>query len=140
MKILTCIVLMLVGPALTHAQLSLNKGRRVTGTYRLRKDEQRNTFEVRSVGGNRIKFHLLALWVSPYNPDNVHNGEVFGTIPLKNGTAIFKDESCQLTIRFTRLAVIITQAEEVGDCDFGANVNASGVYRKVSSSRPSFDF
>jgi hypothetical protein len=96
--------------------------------------------EVQELPGGKIKFHILALWVSYYNRDNVHNGEVQGEINLVGDTATYQEEGCKITIRFTRTAAIVKQFDELGDCDFGANVLATGTYRKLDSKRPKFDY
>lgn len=115
---------------------SKKKPRNLTGHYRLSRGEQRNSLEVESLPGGKIKFHILALWVSPYNPENVHNGEVTGVVSFKNNVAVYTEQNCKLTFRFTATSAVVTQADEVGDCDFGANVSASGTYRKLNSRRP----
>ena len=95
--------------------------------------------DVEQLANGRIKFYLLALWVSHYNPDNIHNGELQATAILKGNTAIYEDENCQITMKFHRNSVTVTQSE-AGDCDFGANVTASGTYSKINSKKPKFDF
>jgi len=89
--------------------------------------------------GGKIKFHILALWVSAYNRENVHNGEVQGVVELKGNTAKYEAEHCKLTITFSSSRAIVKQADELGDCEFGANVTASGTYRKVDSRKPRFE-
>lgn len=113
---------------------------KVTGYYRLRSKWTPSSIEVLQLPGGKIKFHLLALWVSSYNKDNVHVGEVQGIVELKGDTAVYEADHCQFTIRFTGTAAIVKQAIEPGDCDFGANVTAAGTYRKVHSRKPKFDF
>jgi len=50
----------------------------VTGHYRLTKEEFRNRIDVRQLVGGKIKFYLLALWVSYNNPEHTPNGELQG--------------------------------------------------------------
>lgn len=123
-------------PPTTRAKQPTN----VTGHYRLRKDEFRNRIDVQQLPGARVKFDLLALWVSHYNPENVHNGTLQGIAGLKDGVAIFEDGGCKLRIEFLPNKVRIIQSDEVGDCGFGANVTATGTYRKIDSRKPKFDF
>ncbi len=113
--------------------------RNVTGHYRLTKDEFRNRLDVEQLGGGRIKFYLLALWVSYNNPDNIHNGELHGTAQLENGIAIYDQDDCKLKIEFFSTRLRLTQIEDSG-CGFGANVTAAGTYRKLNSKKPKFDF
>lgn len=113
---------------------------KVTGHYAARSKSAPNSMEVQELPGGKIKFHILALWVSHYNRDNVHNGEVQGTINLVGDTAAYEEERCKITIRFTKTAAIVKHADELGDCDFGANVTATGTYRKLDSRKPKFDY
>ena len=111
----------------------------VTGHYRLTKEEFRNRLDVRQVAGGKIKFHLLALWVSYNNAENIHNGELQGIAKLENGIALYDQDGCKLKIEFFPGHVSITQLEEEG-CGFGANVTAAGSYRKLNGKKPKFDF
>ena len=95
--------------------------------------------EVLQLPSGKLKFHILALWVSAYNRENVHNGEAQGVVELKGNSAVFEAEHCKITIRFTSTSAIVKQWDEIGDCDFGANVTATGTYRKVDSRKPKFD-
>ncbi len=108
----------------------------VTGHYRLRHPETPNSLEVLQLPAGKIQFHLLALWVN--NRENVHNGELEGVIQLKSNTATYETEGCKVTIRFFSTTAIVTQDSKIGDCDFGANVTASGIYRKLNSRKPKF--
>lgn len=112
---------------------------KVTGHYRARSRTAPNSMEVLQLPGGKIKFHILALWVSSYNPENVHNGELEGIVDLIGNTATYDEERCKITIKFTSAAAIVKQADELGDCDFGANVTATGTYRKVNHRKPKFD-
>jgi hypothetical protein len=94
----------------------------VTGHYRRRNAETPNSLEVLQLPDGKIKFHILALWVSAHNRDNVHNGELQGIVDLQGDTAVYQGESCKVTIKFAAGKAIVTQAEDVGDCYFGANV------------------
>jgi hypothetical protein len=95
---------------------------------------------VEQLPGGRIKFQLVALWVSHNNPENIHNGELSGVVALENGLAIYESGTCKITMKFTSNRVAITESDENGDCGFGANVTAAGSYRKIDSKRPKFDF
>ncbi len=116
------------------------KPRIVTGHYRLRQNEFRNSLDVQQLPGGKIKFQLVALWVSYNNPENVHNGELRGIVTLDKGVAIYETGTCKITMRFTLNRVAITESDESGDCGFGANVTAAGSYRKINSRTPTFDF
>ncbi|HEV7396978.1 MAG TPA: hypothetical protein VGN86_10745 [Pyrinomonadaceae bacterium] len=113
---------------------------KVTGSYSANSKSAPNSMEVLELPDGKIKLHILALWVSHYNAENVHNGEIQSVVDLIGNTAAYKDDHCSISLKFTRTAVVVKQADEVGDCDFGANVTASGTYRKVSSRKPKFDF
>jgi hypothetical protein len=145
----TLLLIMLFSPATGQAAFAQQRrttearpatSGKVTGHYRARSKGAPNSMEVLGLRGGKIKFHLLALWVSAYNRDNVHNGEVQGVVELKGNTAVYEAEHCKFSITFTSTRAIVKQADELGDCDFGANVTATGTYRKVDSRKPKFDF
>jgi hypothetical protein len=110
----------------------------VTGHYRLTKGEFRNRLDVQQLQGGKIKFHLLALWVSYNNPDNIHNGELQGIATLEKGVAIYDQDGCKIKIEFFPNRVRVAQLDDTG-CGFGANVTADGSYRKLDSKRPKLD-
>jgi hypothetical protein len=111
----------------------------VTGHYRFTKEEFRNRLDVQQLAGGKIKFYLLALWVSYNNPQNIHNGELQGVVAVEKGVAIYDQDDCKLKFEFLSNRVRVTQLNETG-CGFGANVNAAGSYRKTDSKKPKFDF
>lgn len=112
----------------------------ITGHYKLSSSETPNSLQVQQLPGAKIKFHILALWVSAHNRDNVHNGELQAIIDIKGDSAVFQSETCKVTIKFSAGRATVTQDHEVGDCYFGANVSATGTYRKANSRKPKFDF
>jgi hypothetical protein len=112
----------------------------ISGHYVMRREEFRNRLEVQQLSDGRVKFDLLALWVSHYNPENVHNGTAQGIVNPSNGVAVYEEDGCRLKLEFFGPRIRISQSAGVGDCGFGANVTASGSYRKVDSKKPKFDF
>ncbi|MEO7970287.1 MAG: hypothetical protein ABI698_03235 [bacterium] len=110
-----------------------------TGHYRLTKDEFRNRLDVQQLAGGKIKFYLLALWVSHNYPDNIHNGELQGIVALQSGVALYDQDDCKLKFEFFASRVRVAQLKDEG-CGFGANVTAAGTYRKLDSKKPKFDF
>ena len=137
------LILLLLACFVVAAQTSLSvvaKPRSVTGQYRLRKNEFRNSLVVRQLPGGKIKFELIALWVSANNPQNIHNGELHGVARLENGVAIYESGNCKVRMSFALNRVIVTTDDVIDDCGFGANVAASGTYRKINSKTPRFDF
>jgi len=142
LKSILSLLLVLLALTTSRAQAPQKPPRNasLTGLYRTRDPQVRNTLEVLELANGKIKFHLLALWISPYNRENVHNGELQATVTVSRGIALYEDENCKVTIRFVSDKAFVTQAQELGDCDFGANVTATGSYRKLNSRRPKFDF
>jgi len=110
----------------------------VTGHYRLRNPVTPNSLEVLQLPAGTIQIHLLALWVSPNNRENVHNGELDGILELKGNKATYEKDGCKVTIRFFTTTATIIQDSKIGDCDFGVNVTATGIYRKLNSRKPKF--
>jgi len=133
--LLVCLVANAQTPPIKKA-----KPQTVTGEYRLRSGEFRNSLDVRQLPGGKIKFGLIALWVSANNPQNIHNGELHGVVPMANGVAVFENGTCRITMKFTSSKVEVTESDENGECGFGANVTAAGAYRKINSKTPKFDF
>lgn len=99
----------------------------VTGTY-VREDD--SFLEAVEMPGRKVSFYLQALWKAAnwqeYGPNL---GESQGTVPLKGGKAVFKEEGCTLTMTFSTASV---QIEQKGDCGYGHNVVAAGTYKKTS--------
>jgi len=123
-----------------QAQSSAKPGpKSITGHYRLTNDEFRNRLDLQQLAGGKVKFHLLALWVSYNNPDNIHNGELEGIVALENGVALYDQDECTLKFEFFPNRVRVTQLNDEG-CGFGANVTAAGTYRKLDSKKPKFDY
>jgi hypothetical protein len=104
------------------------KVRGVTGTYQ-REDD--SFVEAVELPDGQVRFYLQAYWKGPnwkeYGPNL---GEVSGTVPLKNGKAVYRDEDCTLDLAFDKTTLRIT---EKGDCGFGHSVTAEGTYRKTSA-------
>jgi hypothetical protein len=111
----------------------------VTGQYEARSKFAPNSMEVQQLPNGKIKFHILALWVSSYNSQNVHNGEVTGIVDFISNAATYEADGCKILLRFSKASVHVKQVEAAGDCEFGANVSASGTYRKVNSRKPKFE-
>jgi hypothetical protein len=133
-------IVLLSGTVFPQAPAPTSRPTNVTGAYRLRSAETPNSLDVLQLPDRKIKFHIVALWVSVHNRDNVHNGELQGVIALTGDTAVYQGESCKVTIKFAAGKAIVTQDADVGDCYFGANVSATGSYRKMNNRKPRFDY
>ena len=114
--------------------------RSVTGHYVMRRAAFHNRLDVQQLPDGKIKFDLIALWVSQNNPDNVHNGEIQAVVSLENGVAVYEEGTCRIRMEFLPSRVRISESGEVGDCGFGVNVTAAGSYRKTDTKKPKFDF
>jgi len=133
-------IVLFCGTVSAQTPVRTSRPANVTGSYRLRNAETPNSLDVLQLRGGKIKFHIVALWVSVHNRDNVHNGELQGVIALTGDTAVYQGESCKVTIKFAAGKAIVTQDADVGDCYFGANVSATGSYRKMNNRKPKFDY
>ena len=125
-------------PLIAQTPSPVNPSKVVTGHYRLRNPVTPNSLEVLQLPSGKIQFHLLALWVSPNNRENVHNGELEGIVELQGNKATYETEGCKVTIRFFTTTATIIQDRKIGDCDFGVNVTATGTYRKLNNRKPRF--
>lgn len=83
------------------------QAKRVTGHYRLTKDEFRNRLDLQHLASGKIKFYLLALWISHNNPDNIHNGELHGVVALQNRVAVYDQDDCKLKFEFLPTALAL---------------------------------
>jgi hypothetical protein len=117
----------------------------VNGTFELahrgKFKDMSNGIRVLALGGGKLRIAIEALY--PYLLKNgepmAHTGELDGTAEIKGDTAIYKSADlpdCLITLQFKRSGILDVAQE--GTCGFGQNVNASGVYRKVSTKKPSF--
>jgi hypothetical protein len=136
--ILLCTSLVAGGqsPEVTNAK----PPRSVTGHYVMSRAAFHNRLDVEQLPGGKIKFDLVALWVSHDNPDNVHNGEIQAIVSLEKGVAVYQEGGCRIKMEFLANKVRISESDEVGDCGFGVNVTAAGSYRKTDTKKPKFDF
>jgi hypothetical protein len=102
----------------------------LTGTWTLTADPD-ESIEIKDEHGT-LRFAVHALWKGlnwkEYGP-NI--GEIGGTVPLKNGKAVYQDTelACKLAMTFKGDTL---EVEQEGDCGFGANVRADGTYKRTS--------
>ena len=113
--------------------------RNVTGHYVMRRGQFHNLLDVQQLPGGKIKFDLVALWVS-HSPENIHDGEIQAIVSLENGVAVYQEGECRIKMEFLPTRVRISESDEAGDCEFGVNVTAAGSYRKIDTKNPKFDF
>jgi uncharacterized protein len=109
--------------------LAGSKGTAYTGTY----ESVNGVMEILQLPNNEVRFKISATW-SGENTTNI--GEACGEVALNGDTAIFSnpEKDCVLVLRFSKnRAVSITQK---GSCEFGLNVDASGLYKLTESSPP----
>jgi len=114
--------------------------RSVTGHYVMRRSAFHNTLDVQQLPDGKIKFDLIALWVSQNNPENVHNGEIQAIASLENGVAVYEEGTCRIKMEFLPTGVRISESDDLTDCGFSVNVTAAGSYRKTDAKKPKFDF
>lgn len=107
-----------------------------TGNYTLRYSNVNNSLQVLQLPDGKIKFDLLALLMTGDSP---RNGEVRGTVAVKNGLAVYDVDGCKVKFRFEKNKVNIA-VDNVDACAFGAYVTADGTYTKRDGKPPKFDF
>ncbi len=93
-------------------------------------------------GKLRVAFDLTYPFINGMGELMANVGIADGTATIDGDTAVFSpDENgrCKITIKFVKRGTIeITQSGAVGECGFGFNVNADGIYKKASSVKPKF--
>jgi len=115
----------------------------ITGTYA----SSGNIIRVQKLTPAKVKVSMSLYWAK--GQPNEHLGTFLETLPLlKNNRAVYvcpdDDDSkskFQITMMFSKNQVIVTQEGTDLDCvsiNFGANVNATGTYKKTSSKIPVF--
>jgi uncharacterized protein len=93
-----------------------------------------NDLEILEIAPGVLRFHLLALY--PHG-DEVNTGEICGEVTIKGGKGTYHGENdCQLDWAFQKDGSLTINQKGEGDCDFGANVTASGTYKKDRSDAP----
>ncbi len=109
----------------------------VNGTWSSKYGE----FKVLALGKQRLKIAFSGTYEYQSQAGPMANvGEGSGIAIIEGDTATFKPEgaedACQITMRFTRGKLIVTQES---NCGFGLNVSAAGTYRRISARKPKFD-
>jgi hypothetical protein len=116
-------------------------GAEVTGTFRTKDGDE---FKVAALGKGKLRIAFSGVYMhKTASGENMPNtGEASGTAVVAGDTATFKPadfQQCAITLRFlTRSRLKVTQSGNDTDCGFGANVSASGTYKKISGRRPKF--
>jgi len=123
-------------PLISQTSSPEQPSKAVTGHYRLINPVTPNSLEVLQLPSGKIQFHLLALWVSRNNREDVY--ELEGIVELKGNKATYETEGCKVTIRFFTTTATVIQDSKLGDCDFGVGVTATGIYRKLNTRKPKF--
>jgi len=115
----------------------------VTGTFR--EKASGSEFKISALGKGKLKVGFSGVY--PYKTANgedmANMGEAAGEARISGDTATFAPEGfqeCRITLKFlTGGRLKVTQNGTDGDCGFGANISASGTYKKISSKKPNSD-
>lgn len=120
----------------------------INGTFRDYFDaaSKRNFNEIKilSTGKNKLKVSFSLLYPDPAaGADGAGNtGSAEGEAVISGNTAIFSPrdfQQCRITLKFVKPGQIkVTQKGNDTDCGFGANVSATGTYKRVSAVKPNF--
>ena len=73
-----------------------------------------------------VRFRLVAYWKD-------HFGELCGEIKIENNAGTYKKDQCEIRFEFFKDHIDVNQVSLDTYCDFGANVTATGTYRKEGS-------
>jgi hypothetical protein len=141
--------LLLALPVLTPAQQKPSAVKKtaqpssITGTYK----DVMNTLKVRELPEHKVLLDFAGYYPNVpssqrrrYGADTYNVGSFQETVPLKNSEATvtlkFTHYPCAIQIKFLRDKLRVTQEGTSNDCGFGFNVEAGGLYKKVSSRAP----
>ena len=120
------------GRALTTKAVT---ARQVNGVYRESLDE----FRILALGHHKLKVRFNGQWMSITG--SPHTGDAIGEATIEGNVATFipgNTTKCRITMTFLANRMIVQQEGSDVDCGFGANVNASGTYRRVKAGKPKF--
>ena len=139
MKTIAALALTLLPLALpAQAKAPAPAQKALTGSYRR---AEYGTIDVQALPDSRVHFLLTAL-AHIDAPGGPNLGTAEGTLTLHHGEGIYyadKPQTGRLRMTFTAKRVTITQKGTAEDLGFGYGVDATGVYRKISSKLPKFD-
>lgn len=147
--ILALFLLMLgAAPAASQTRTSVSASE-VNGTFKMnfagKFRDLSNDLKILALGHGklRIAFDLVRPYEVANGEISANLGTLDGEAQIKGDTAVFHSNEfgpCIITIKFVRPGTVkVTQEGSSADCGFGNRVMAEGIYRKVSSKKPSFD-
>lgn len=120
----------------------------VTGTFRSyftgAAKGSYDEIKISSLGAGKLKisFELTYPHRDGTGKMSANVGEAAGEATIKGDTAVYESTEfgqCKITVRFVKPGAIeVTQSGADTECGFGANVSASGDYKKFSGKRPKF--
>jgi hypothetical protein len=114
--------------------------REVNGTFRARSGSE---FKILALGRGRLRVAFSGVYEFNSAMGRMANvGEARGEAEIAGDTAVFlpeETEQCTITLKFlTGSRLQVAQRGTDADCGFGVNVNAGGLYKKISAAKPQF--
>ncbi|MGI9034529.1 MAG: hypothetical protein ACR2GD_00690 [Pyrinomonadaceae bacterium] len=120
----------------------------VTGTFRSyfggKAKGSYSEIKILSTGKGKLKvsFDLAYPYIEGAGQMTAHMGTAPGAAAIAGNRAVYSSSEfgqCTITIKFVKPGQIkVTQSGNDTDCGFGANVSATGTYKKVSGAKPKF--
>lgn len=112
----------------------------VTGTFRT--DDGDSEFKIEALGRGHLKVAFFGS-IKLGTEGNVNTGAASGLALIEGDTAFFvpddqEPEQCFIKLIFTKPGALKVVQEGEGNCGFGLNVSAGGLYAKVSNTKPKF--
>ena len=123
-------------PTAKPSQKVIVTAAQVNGTYRYYDNE----FRILALGKGKLKVQFDGVYHTVAK--SVHTGSASGEATIDGNIATFKPEDgapCEITLVFLPNKLRVEQEGSDADCGFGANVNATGVYRKIRGGKPKFE-
>lgn len=114
----------------------------INGTFRdyfdAKSKKSFNEIKIQSTGKGKLRVIFNLLY--PDSSGGGNSGNADGVVTLTRNTATFSPsgfEQCKITIKFVKPGQIkVVQNGNDTDCGFGANVSASGTYKKIGGAKP----
>jgi hypothetical protein len=124
--------------AATRAGEPIVTAAEANGTYR--DIESKSEIKILALGHGKLKVQLALVYQRQF-ATTVNVGDALGEATIENNVAVFVPEAagdCKITLTFLPNHELKVE-QEGGECGFGHNVRADGIFRKVNKRKPKLE-